>query len=167
MFLTFYKPVNDTGVDVLKANELKPGISFYHPMNRHSQAATKTTNYDPAQELEFQIQLGGKLYPEYPCRSVNECFSILKETLNLPERYQHSLGIKFDEYIRNKFIFGMDFEKVPDVDWTGINTKAGQILIVKVKGGSGITKNIANSMFSTLVTQVVLEIRDVGCNLYD
>jgi hypothetical protein len=136
-------------------------------MNRHSQAATKTTNYDPAQELEFQIQLGGKLYPEYPCRSVNECFSILKETLNLPERYQHSLSIKFDEYIRNKFIFGMDFEKVPDVDWTGINTKAGQILIVKVKGGSGITGNIATSMFSTLVTQVVLEIRDVGCTLYD
>jgi UDP-N-acetylmuramoyl-L-alanyl-D-glutamate--2,6-diaminopimelate ligase len=34
----------------------------------------------------------------------------------------------FDEYIRNKFIFAMDFEKVPDVDWSGINTKAGQIL---------------------------------------
>ena len=78
-----------------------------------------------------------------------------------------SINITFNEYIRNKFIFGMDFEKVPDVDWTGINTKAGQILIVKVKGGSGVTKNIANSMFSTLVTQVVLEIRDVGCNLYD
>ena len=75
--------------------------------------------------------------------------------------------INFNEYIRNKFVFGMDFEKVPNVDWSGINTKAGQILIVKVKGGSGITGNIANSMFSTLVTQVVLEIRDVGCTLYD
>ena len=61
----------------------------------------------------------------------------------------------------------MDFEKVPGVDWSGINTKAGQILIVKVKGGSGVTANIANSMFSTLVAQVVLEIRDVGCSLYD
>jgi len=125
------------------------------------------TIYNPNLELEFQIQLGGKLYPEYPCRTVNECFSILKETLNLPEKYQHAVSILFDDYIRNKFIFGMDFEKVPDVDWTGINTKAGQILIVKVKGGSGITTNIATSMFSTLVTQVVLEIRDVGCNLYD
>ena len=69
--------------------------------------------------------------------------------------------------LKQTFVFRMDFEKVPDVAWSGINTKAGQILIVKVQGGSGITGNIANSMFSTLVTQVVLEIRDVGCNLYD
>jgi hypothetical protein len=166
MFLTFYKSANEAN-DKLKANELKQGISFYHPMNNGSDDALKITNYNPAYELEFQVQLGGKLYPEYPCRSVNECFKILKETLNLPEKYQHSVGITFDEYIRNKFIFGMDFEKVPDVDWSGINTKAGQILIVKVKGGSAITGDIAKSMFSTLVTQVVLEIRDVGCTLYD
>ena len=169
MFLTFYKPVKDDGETdfQLKQNEVKPGISFYHPMQAGSIESTKKTTYNATKELEFQIQLGGKLYPEYPCRSINECFSILKETLNLPEKYQHSIGISFDEYIRNKFIFGMDFEKVPDVDWSGINTKAGQILIVKVKGGSGIPKNIATSMFSTLVTQVVLEIRDVGCTLYD
>jgi hypothetical protein len=168
MFLTFYKPIADTGETLkFKTNELKQGVRFYHPMSKGSGDGTKKCAYDPTLELEFQIQLGGKLYPEYPCRTINECFSILKETLNLPEKYQHSVNISFDEYIRNKFIFGMDFEKVPDVDWTGINTKAGQILIVKVKGGSGITKNIASSMFSTLVTQVVLEIRDVGCNLYD
>jgi hypothetical protein len=166
MFLIFYKSANEAN-DKLKPNELKQGISFYHPMNNGSDDVLKITNYNPAYELEFQVQLGGKLYPEYPCRSVNECFKILKETLNLPEKYQHSVGITFDEYIRNKFIFGMDFEKVPDVDWSGINTKAGQILIVKVKGGSAITGDIAKSMFSTLVTQVVLEIRDVGCTLYD
>ena len=148
-------------------NERKQGTSFYHPMNAGWSDTLNRTAYNPNLELEFQIQLGGKLYPEYPCRTVNECFSILKETLNLPEKYQHSIGITFDEYIRNKFIFAMDFEKVPDVDWSGINTKAGQILIVKVKGGSGITNNIATSMFSTLVTQVVLEIRDVGCTVYD
>jgi hypothetical protein len=168
MFLTFYKPTADSGETLkLKTNENKQGVSFYHPMSAGSVGDTAVTTYNSNLELEFQIQLGGKLYPEYPCRTINECFSILKETLNLPEKYQHSVGILFDEYIRNSFIFGMDFEKVPDVDWSGINTKAGQILIVKVKGGSGITKNIASSMFSTLVTQVVLEIRDVGCTLYD
>jgi len=169
MFLTFYKPKKDTATEAFKllTNEVKQGISFYHPMNSGDDDILGKTIYNPNLELEFQIQLGGKLYPEYPCRTVNECFSILKETLNLPEKYQHVVSILFDDYIRNRFIFGMDFEKVPDVDWTGINTKAGQILIVKVKGGSGITTNIATSMFSTLVTQVVLEIRDVGCNLYD
>jgi hypothetical protein len=168
MFLTFYKPTADgSETQKLLTNEKKQAVSFYHPMSLGSTVGNQNTPYNSNLELEFQIQLGGKLYPEYPCRTVNECFSILKETLNLPEKYQHSVGIKFDDYIRNKFIFGMDFEKVPDVDWSGINTKAGQILIVKVKGGSGITANIANSMFSTLVTQVVLEIRDVGCTLYD
>ena len=61
----------------------KQSIKFYHPMELDGV-------YNSDKELEFQIQLGGKLYPEYPCRSISEAFSILKQTMNLPDWGLHS-----------------------------------------------------------------------------
>ena len=57
----------------------------------------ETGYYNPVQELEFQIQLGGKLYPEYPCKSISECFTILKQTLNLPDWGLHSVVIDYKQ----------------------------------------------------------------------
>ena len=39
--------------------------SFQHPMQG-------TYNFN--QELEFQVQIGSKMYPEYPCRSLSQAF---------------------------------------------------------------------------------------------
>ena len=130
--------------------------------------------YNQKFELEFQIQLGGKLYPEYPVKSINECFSILKQTLNLPDHHQHSIGIEFKDYVDYKFVFAMDFQKVPEASWTGVNSKAGQILIVKVNaldktvdGIDGVVNKIGSTMYITLVSENILEIRDTGCAVYD
>ena len=62
-FITFYKNPGGVAETILD----KQAIELYHPMGDNSQ-------YASALELEFQIQLGGKLYPEYPVRSVAECF---------------------------------------------------------------------------------------------
>ena len=107
--------------------------------------------YNPGLELEFQIQLGSKLYPEYPCKSISECFSILKQTLNLPDEHLHSVGIDFKQYYSNKFIFAMSFEKVPESSWTGTNTKSGQLLIVKCNAvnQSVMPNDIAHLMYIT------------------
>jgi hypothetical protein len=153
-FITLYKnPTNETILD-------KQSICFYHPMDNL---------YRTGHELEFQIQLGSKLYPEYPVRSVSECFSILKQTLNLPDWGLHSVGIDYHQYIDNKFIFGMSFEKVPESSWTGSNTKAGQVLIVKMNAvdQASMDTDIANLMYITLVSEQILEIRDVGVSVYD
>ena len=63
----------------------------------------------------------------------------------------------------------MSFEKVPESSWTGTNTKSGQILIVKVNAEDGgfAFADIANQMYITLVSEQILEIRDVGCSVYD
>ena len=133
--------------------------------------------YNPTKELEFQIQLGPKLYPEYPVKSISEAFCILKQTLNLPDWGLHSVGIDYRQYLMQKFIFAMSFEKVPEASWTGTNTKTGQILLIKLNavdttpngaaGNGTAVGNIADTMFITLQTENILEIRDVGCNLYD
>ena len=157
-FITFYKtPATETITD-------KQAIKLYHPMSEDS-----TSFYTPGLELEFQIQLGSKLYPEYPCKSISECFSILKQTLNLPDEHLHSVGIDFKQYCSNKFIFAMSFEKVPESSWTGTNTKSGQLLIVKCNAvDQGVMPNdIAHLMYITLVSEQVLEVRDIGCSVYD
>jgi hypothetical protein len=150
-FITFYKTGGSAVVD-------KTALKFYHPM-----AGT----LDITKDLEFQLQLGSKLYPEYPCKSISECFYILRKTLNLPEFHQHSIGITFKDFIDHKFIFTTNFEKVPESSWTGTNTKAGQLLIVKVKANDSSLTDIASTMFITLVSEQILEVRDVGCTVYD
>ena len=127
------------------------------------------TKYNPAYELQFQIQLGSTLYPEYPVRSLGECFKILKLSQNLPDHYQHSVSIPFTDYISDHFIYTQNFERVPDSSWTGINTKSGQLLIIKCEAidKSTIAGNIAQSMFITLESENILEIRDAGVTVYD
>ena len=60
----------------------------------------------------------------------------------------------------------MSFEKVPESSWTGTNTKAGQLLIVKCNAlnQSAMHPNIADLMYITLVSEQILERRDVGCS---
>ena len=108
-FITFFK--NPT--EVLAFD--KPCIKFYHPMETPDEDDVEDViyRYNAEKELEIQIQLGGKLYPEYPVKSISEAFCILKQTLNLPDWGLHSVGIDFRQYTSNKFIFDMSFEKMP------------------------------------------------------
>ena len=59
----------------------------------------------------------------------------------------------------------MSFEKVPESSWTGTSTKSGQILLVKCSTADG--SPIADQMYITLVSEQILEIRDVGVSVYD
>jgi phenylalanyl-tRNA synthetase alpha chain len=45
--------------------------------------------------------------------------------LNLPEYHQHSIAIKFKNYIDNKF-FCTSFEEIQDAEWPGASTKGGR-----------------------------------------
>ena len=160
-FITFYKTsATETILD-------KPAIKFYHPMEYG--ITDGKYKHNPTQELEFQIQIGSKLFPEYPVRSISECFSILKQTLNMPEYHMHSVGIDYKAYISNKFIFGLSFEKMPESGWTGLSTKSGEQLLVKVSNAdsSFAEADIASQMFITLQCENVLEIRDVGVSVME
>jgi len=161
-FITFY----DTSIGP-PTPFYKPTITFHHPMYS---GPTSSSNYDPDKEIQLYLQLGSKLYPEYPCQSVSECFYRLKEAMNLPDYHQHSISIKFKNYINNKFIFCVSFEKVPDASFTAVSTKAGQILMINCKAmnEAGITQaNIATTMYTLLESQQIMEIRDVGITIYD
>jgi len=54
----------------------KPFNRFYHPMSGQQPA---DEDYEPDAELEYQIQIGSKQFPEYPIRSTAEAFAQLRK----------------------------------------------------------------------------------------
>ena len=125
--------------------------------------------YDEDYDLEFQIQLGSKLYPEYPCNSLTQCFYHLRKALNLPMFHQHSMSIDFKQYRDRQFIFAFSFEKVPDSSYTGINTRAGQQMLLKVKPiNSSVADGVMpDQVYITMLSEQILEIRDLGLKVFD
>ena len=62
----------------------------------------------------------------------------------------------------------MNFEQVPDSSYTGINTKAGQQLLIRVKPtGNMVTANMPDTIYITLVSEQILSIRDAGVQISD
>ena len=163
-FPTFYKAGDpSTGYEYCD----KEFCRFYHPHQNHEPLDAGI--YDKNKDLEFQIQLGSKLYPEYPCNSITQCFYHLRKALNLPMFHQHSMNINFRQYRDRQFIFAFSFEKVPDSSYTGINTRAGQQMLLRVKpaGATIPATEMPDTLYITMLSEQILEIKDLGLKVFD
>ena len=56
------------------------------------------TQQDSDGEFEFHMQIGSKLYPEYPIRSHAEAFYQLRKTLGFQATPYHATNITGSEY---------------------------------------------------------------------
>ena len=136
-------------------------------------SAMSSTNYTGAtydldKELQWQLQIGGKLFPEYPCRSLAETFYQLKKSLGIHGSAFHSVAISGNQYLNDKFIIGVDTEKILEAGFTGLNTRAGDLMVLKGKyANSNSSTNWANSVYIILHTDQILEIRDTGSQVFD
>ena len=163
-FVTFYK-AGDPSSGYEYAD--KEFCRFYHPHQAHNPLDEGI--YDKNKDLEFQIQLGSKLYPEYPCNSITQCFYHLRKALNLPMFHQHSMNINFKQYRDRQFIFAFSFEKVPDSSYTGINTRAGQQMLLRVKpaGATIPATEMPDTLYITMLSEQILQIKDLGLKVFD
>ena len=159
LFLTFYKDLGDA-----TDHYEKEWSRMYHPMvNVAGQA------YDPGYELEYQIQLGAKLYPEYPVRSLSEAFAQLRKTVGLNYGH-HAVDLNAHQYRNNKFIVAVDMEKISEMGFTGENTMNGQLLVIKVSplNKSTLTSDkMPTQMNMYLNSDQIMEIKDVGVTVLD
>jgi hypothetical protein len=71
--------------------------------------------------------------------------------------------------MRDHFIIGVDCEKCLGASWTGLNTKAGDLLTFKTKGANGEipAPYYPTKLFTTLNSENVLEISMSGASVYD
>ncbi len=136
--------------------------NFYHPMFGAS--------YDFTKEIEFEMQIGSKKFPEYPMRSLSEQFYQLRKTLGI-HALNNDLDISTSEYRNNKFLMGIDTEKVLGASFSGYNRKAGDLLTLKIKGQSGAAAAFALAgnckMHYVLAYDSSLQIQDVGCSVLE
>lgn len=146
-------------------NFLKEFNNFWHPMT------TETTPgaYNGGKEVELHVQIGSKLYPEYPIRSASETFSQLRKTMGIHQSPFHSLDVTGLQFRSYKFIASIDTEKVLEAGFTGLNTRAGDLLTIKVKPMDttvmGATK--PTKFFTVLHSDNILEIQESGVTVFD
>ena len=134
---------------------------FLHPMTFGGGA------HAPDFELtSIQMQLGSKMFPEYPMASAQECFYQLRKTMGVENSNFHSLDITPYEYINHKFVIAFDCEKNLGSAFTGINTKAGSLLTVKLKTSAPDT-SMPDTMYVTLHFDSILQIGDSGIQVFE
>ena len=160
IFVTFYQTTNINGVQVHKEFN-----DFNHPMDNATDG-----KYDKGYELEYQIQIGSKLFPEYPVRSISESFAQLKKCLGILGSNFHSVSISPLQYRNNKFIIGCDTEKALQAGFTGLNTRQGDLLSIKVKAMDKSVLTAAkmpDTMYVVLHSDQIMEISDAGVQVFD
>jgi hypothetical protein len=147
----------------------KPWNTFHSPMREQNKTNLAHT---PAGEFEYQLQIGSKLFPEYPIRSHNEAFYQLAKCLGVQASALHNFDINAREYRFNKLILGTDCEKVLDAGFTGLNTRAGDLMTVKFDmnktvDATDLAARKPDRIHIVLHSDQILEIRDSGCQVYD
>jgi len=112
----------------------------------------------------FQLQIGSKLFPEYPIKTHCEAFYSLRKALGIQANNLHSIDIDGNEYRNNKFIIGIDTEKLLGLSFTGMNTR-NNLMTVHLKTLTGA--NQADRMHIILLAEQILELGDSGSMVYD
>ena len=178
-FITLYRP-KKTGTrygQFLPDNYVHKRFNyFYNPMinseinDGNDGALVEGKGFqDFSRNLSWQIQVGNKKWPEFECQSLSEAFYFLRRTLHYHNGDQNSLNISYKQYRENKFVIGISFEKMQDVNFTSINTKMGSLITFKIKGTEGplIAAEQIQEIFVHMVSESILELRESGSVVYD
>ena len=110
------------------------------------------------------------MYPEYPVRSLSESHAQLKKTLGILGSNFHSVSVSPLQYRNDHFIIGCDTEKALQAGFTGLNTRQGDLLSVKVKAMDKSTLSagqMPDTMFIVLHSDQIMEISDAGVQVFD
>ena len=83
--------------------------------------------------------------------------------------HQHGMNINFKQYRDRQFVFAFSVEKVPDSSYTGINTRAGQQMLLRVKpaGATIPATEMPDTMYITMLSEQILEVKDLGLKVFD
>ena len=87
--------------------------------------------YDAKREIEYQLQVGSKMFPEYPCRSLAHAYFELRKSLGIASSSFHSISINRYKYMATHFIMGVDCEKIIEAGFSGLNSKAGDLMSIR------------------------------------
>ena len=161
---SYKNELNET-VDRDLYNTKKSWCDFFSPASSNNRLGK--LKIDPNDEFEFQLQVGSKLFPEYPVRSHAEAYYQLRKTLGMHSSSVHSFDISAVDYRDHKFILGIDCEKVLEAGWTGLNTRSGDLMTVRFKYANTEARRLADRMHIVFQADQIMEISDLGVRIDD
>ena len=130
---------------------MKPWNVFIHGMGIGAAGL-----YNGEKESEFEVQTGGKKFPERAQASTSEQFFHFKQCVG------KSPSINKIEYIENKHVLAVDCQKVPALG-AGINSKQGELMNVRLKYPSTVADaSWPSELTIYLVAESLAEISDSG-----
>ena len=93
---------------------------------------------DSDKQISAQIQIANKKCPEQEISSISEFMYFLRKAVNVMSTYDDGFSIDICRYAHDndKFIGGINFDKQPDMNFTGSDTKMGSLITFKVKGAN-------------------------------
>jgi hypothetical protein len=124
----------------------------------------------------LQLQVGAKLFPEIPIRSSQEAYYQLRKALGSHQPGSaYAFNIPDREYRSFKFIVAFDCEKQTNVGFSGLNTRAGDLITVKGlnlsktldDGTNNIPLTVPDFLHTTLEYDAILSISDSGCTVLE
>lgn len=118
--------------------------------------------------VQFHMTIGSQVYPDFPAKSSAELFYMLKKALGVQDSSFYDIDVDIESYHGNgadekrRFIIGHNLEKVINSNFTGISTKAGDLITINLQG-----LNNTSHVYVHLHYDGILNIRDIGCEVLD
>jgi hypothetical protein len=129
-------------------------------------------------EVSYQMILGSKTYPVHEVTTSQEAFYELLKTVGCHESYSTvALDILPREYRSWKYIIGCSFAHVPGSNFSGVSTRNGDLLTIKLKGCHHVNDEPVNGetilpystpeyIYVVLEHDAILNISDAGVTLF-
>ena len=114
--------------------------------------------------MTVQLQIGSKLTPETECSSVGEFFDNLQQAIDTYDQSLRTVAITPAMYYGSSFIAGFNLCRVPGGFASGINTRTGDLLVIRCKG---LQETMLNKVYVHILYEGIMEIRETGCSFYD
>jgi hypothetical protein len=126
--------------------------------------ANVNSNYAHVEQtMETQLQLDSFLFPETRMDSTGEHFSKLQEAAATYDQKLATLSITPQMYRQNGFVAGLNLCRAPGSAFSGLNTRTGSLLVLKVDNiRTSVTK-----IFAHLAGTVLIEVKADSCSVYD
>ena len=124
--------------------------------------------YDFTREIQFEMQIGSNKYSGSPLRSIAECYYQLRKSLGVHE-INAQMNMDATSYANDKFVIGIDTEKVLGASFSGYNKKAGDLLTLKLNkmGSNAALATGTTKLHYALYYDSILNIRDNGCEILE
>ena len=94
-------------------------------------------------------------------------FTNLRSAQVLENTAVHNFDISGMEYRTSKFVIGIDTEKITEAGWTGLNTRAGDLLTVNFKllDTNGADERKPDRMHVVLHADLIMQVHQFGISV--